>query len=68
MGSFGLPGSHTMAGLSLAATSSDAFTRSGTHEPPGASDLTGIAGRAQGIACQPLAPDKRASCSSEYPG
>jgi hypothetical protein len=28
----------------------------------------GIAERAQGIACQPLAPDKRASCSSEYPG
>jgi hypothetical protein len=41
MGSFGLPGSHTTAGLSLAATSSGAFTRFETHEPPEASDLPG---------------------------
>lgn len=53
MGIFGQPGSHTMAAVSLAATSSGAFTRFETHEFIEASDLTAVAERAQGIAYQP---------------
>jgi uncharacterized protein with GYD domain len=53
MGIFGLPDSHTMAALSLAATSSGAFAHFETHELIEASDLTAIAERAQGIAYQP---------------
>jgi uncharacterized protein with GYD domain len=53
MGSFGLPDSHTMAALSLAATRSGAFAHFETHELIEASDLTAIAERAQGIAYQP---------------
>ncbi len=52
-GVFVLPDSHTMAALSLAATSSGAFTRFETHELIESSDLTTIAERAQGIAYQP---------------
>jgi hypothetical protein len=53
MGIFGHPGSHTRAAVSLAATSSGAFTRFETHELIEASDLTAIAERAQGTANQP---------------
>jgi uncharacterized protein with GYD domain len=67
MGIFGHPGSHTRAAVSLASTSSGAFTRFETHELIEASDLTAIAERAQGTANQPLAPDKHASCSPDYP-
>ena len=52
-GVFVLPDSHTMAVLSLAATSSGAFTRFETHELIEASDLIAIAERAKGIAYQP---------------
>ena len=52
-GVFVLPDSHTMAAVSLAATSSGAFTRFETHELIESSDLTAIAERAQGIAYQP---------------
>ena len=48
-----LPDSHTAAALSLAVTSSGAFTRFETHELIEASDLTAIAERARGIAYQP---------------
>ena len=48
MGIFGPPGSHTRAAVSLAATSSGAFTRFETHELIEASDLTASAERAQG--------------------
>jgi uncharacterized protein with GYD domain len=50
---FVLPDSHTMAALSLAATSSGAFTRFETHELIDANDLLAIADRAKGIAYQP---------------
>ena len=50
---FVLPDSHTMAALSLAATSSGAFTRFETHELIDASDLLAIADRAKGIAYRP---------------
>lgn len=53
MGIVGQPGSNTMAAVSLAVTSSGAFTRFETHELIAASDLTAIAERAQGIAYQP---------------
>jgi hypothetical protein len=43
----------TMAAVSLAATSPGAFTHFETHELIEASDLTGIAERAQGIAYRP---------------
>jgi uncharacterized protein with GYD domain len=52
-GVFVLPDSHTMAALSLAATSSGAFTRFETHELIEPSDLLAIADRAKGIAYQP---------------
>jgi len=52
MGIFGQPGSHPMATVSLAATSSGAFTHFETHELIKASDLTAVAARAQGIAYQ----------------
>jgi uncharacterized protein with GYD domain len=52
-GVFVLPDSHTMAAVSLAATSSGAFTRFETHELIESSDLTTIAERASGIAYQP---------------
>ena len=48
MGIFGPPGSRTRAAVSLAATSSGAFTRFETHELIEASDLTASAARAQG--------------------
>jgi len=48
-----LPDSHTMAAVSLAATSSGAFTHLETHELIEASDLAGIAERAKQIAYQP---------------
>jgi hypothetical protein len=67
LGIFGQSGSHTMAAVSLAATSSGAFTPFETHELIEASDLTAIAERAQGITYQPLAPDKHASWSPDYP-
>lgn len=50
---FELPDSHTMAALSLAVTSSGAFTHVETHELIEASDLTAIAERAKGISYQP---------------
>ena len=53
MGIFGHLGSATRAEVSLASTSSGAFTRFETHEPIEASDLTAIAERAQGTANQP---------------
>jgi uncharacterized protein with GYD domain len=53
MGIFDMPDSHTVAALSLAATSSGAFARFETHELIETSDLTRIAERAQGIAYQP---------------
>ena len=52
-GVFVLPDSHTMAAISLAATSSGAFTRFETHELIESADLTAIAERARGIAYQP---------------
>lgn len=52
-GVFVLPDSHTMAAVSLAATSSGAFTRFETHELIDSSDLTAIAERAKRIAYQP---------------
>ena len=52
-GVFVLPDSHTMAAVSLAATSSGAFTRFETYELIESSDLTVIAERAQGISYQP---------------
>jgi uncharacterized protein with GYD domain len=52
-GVFVLPDSHTMAAVSLAATSSGAFTRFETHELIEASDLIAIADRAKGIAYHP---------------
>ena len=61
VGVFGMPDSHSMAAVCLAATSSGAFTRFETHELIEASDLTASAERAQGIAYQPLAPDKQAA-------
>ena len=48
-----LPDSHTAAAVSLAATSSGAFTRFETHELIEASDLAAVAERARGIAYQP---------------
>jgi len=48
-----LPDSHTAAAVSLAATSSGAFTRFETHELIEASDLAAIAERARGIVYQP---------------
>jgi uncharacterized protein with GYD domain len=53
VGVFELPDSHTMAAVSLAATSSGAFTHFETHELIEAGDLAGIAERAKGIAYQP---------------
>lgn len=53
MGIFELPDSHTMAALCLAATSSGAFAHFETHELIEASDLAGIAERAERIAYQP---------------
>ena len=53
MGIFVLPDAHTMAAVCLAATSSGAFSHFETHELLEASDLTGIAERARGIAYQP---------------
>jgi uncharacterized protein with GYD domain len=50
---FVVPDSHTMAALSLAATSSGAFTRFETHELIDATDLLAIADRAKGIGYQP---------------
>jgi uncharacterized protein with GYD domain len=50
---FEFPDSHSMAALSLAVTSSGAFTRVETHELIEASDLTAIAERAEGISYQP---------------
>jgi uncharacterized protein with GYD domain len=52
-GVFVLPDSPTMAALSLAATSSGAFTRFETHELIEASDLIAIADRAKRIAYHP---------------
>ncbi len=48
-----LPDSHTAAAVSLAATSSAAFSRFETHELIESSDLDAIAGRARGIVYQP---------------
>jgi uncharacterized protein with GYD domain len=53
VGVFELPDSHTMAALSLAATSSGAFTQFETHELIEAGDLAQIAERARAIAYQP---------------
>jgi uncharacterized protein with GYD domain len=53
VGVFGMPDSHSMAAVSLAATSSGAFTHFETHELIEASDLSAIAERARGIAYQP---------------
>jgi uncharacterized protein with GYD domain len=53
VGVFVLPDSHTMAAVSLAATSSGAFTHFETHELIEAGDLAAIAERARGIAYQP---------------
>jgi uncharacterized protein with GYD domain len=53
MGIVGQPGPRTMAAVSPAAAGSGAFTRLETHELIEASDLTAIAGRAQGTAYQP---------------
>ena len=53
VGVFGMPDSHSMAAVSLAATSSGAFTRFETHELIEARDLSAIAERAKGIAYQP---------------
>jgi len=53
VGVFELPDSHTMAAVSLAATSSGAFTHFETHELIEAGDLAAIAERAKGIAYQP---------------
>jgi uncharacterized protein with GYD domain len=53
VGVFGMPNSHSMAAVSLAATSSGAFTHFETHELIEASDLSAIAERAKGIAYQP---------------
>ena len=47
-----LPDPHTAAAVSLAATSSGAFTRFETHELIEASDLAAIAERARGITYQ----------------
>jgi uncharacterized protein with GYD domain len=52
-GVFVLPDAHTMAAVSLAATSSGAFTRFETHELIESSDLNAIAERAQRIAYRP---------------
>jgi uncharacterized protein with GYD domain len=52
-GVFVLPDSQTMAAVSLAATSSGAFTRFETHELIESSALTAIAERARGITYQP---------------
>jgi uncharacterized protein with GYD domain len=52
-GVFGMPDSHSMAAVSLTATSSGAFTHFETHELIEASDLSAIAERAKGIAYQP---------------
>jgi hypothetical protein len=48
-----MPDSHSMAAVSLAATSSGAFTHFETHELIEAGDLSAIAERAKGIAYQP---------------
>ena len=53
VGVFGMPDSHSMAAVSLAATSSGAFTHFETHELIEAGDLSAIAERAKGIAYQP---------------
>jgi len=53
VGVFGMPDSHSMAAVSLAATSSGAFMHFETHELIEASDLSAIAERAKGIAYQP---------------
>jgi uncharacterized protein with GYD domain len=53
VGVFGMPDSHSMAAVSLAATSSGAFTHFETHELIEAGDLSAIAERARGIAYQP---------------
>jgi uncharacterized protein with GYD domain len=50
---FGMPDSHSMAAVCLAATSSGAFTQFETHELIEAGDLTAIAERAKGITYQP---------------
>ena len=52
VGVFGMPDSHSMAAVSLAAISSGAFTHFETHELIEASDLTTIAERARGITYQ----------------
>jgi uncharacterized protein with GYD domain len=53
VGVFGMPDSHSMAAVCLAATSSGAFTCFETHELIEAGDLTAIAERAKGITYQP---------------
>jgi uncharacterized protein with GYD domain len=53
VGVFEMPDSHSMATVSLAATSSGAFTLFETHELIEASDLSAIAERAKRIAYQP---------------
>jgi hypothetical protein len=53
VGVFGMPDSHSIAAVSLAATSSGAFTHFETHELIEASDLSAIAERAKRIAYQP---------------
>jgi uncharacterized protein with GYD domain len=50
---FDLPDSRTMAAVSLATTSSGAFSRYETHELIESSDLTAIAERAKGITYRP---------------
>jgi uncharacterized protein with GYD domain len=50
---YDLPDSRTMAAVSLAVTSSGAFSRFETHELIESSDLTAIAERAKGITYQP---------------
>ena len=49
MAVFGMPDSPSMAAVSLAATSSGAFTHFETHELIEPGDLTAIAERAKGI-------------------
>ena len=52
-GVFGMPDSHSMAAVCLAAAAAGAFTRFETHELIEAGDLTAIAERAKGITYQP---------------
>lgn len=50
---FDLPDSRSMAAVSLAVTNSGALARFEAHELIESSDLTAIAGRAQGITYRP---------------